>query len=430
MDSKILIRGGYFLLASGWVPGGYLLIVNGKIAEISSQEAPNELLPQCRVIDAKDKVVIPGLRNAHTHFSQTFMRGLAGSRPLISWLKERIWPLQKVLSPQDVELAARLAIVESIRCGVTHITDHHKITQTDDHTLAVCRAAEALGVPITLARAWSDMGPDSESPAHILSHLESLFSTWGNHPLVRIANGPLSAWRCSAETLRATHELAIQHDSFSHIHISESRDEVEKGVELYGETPINWLNTIGLLDERMQLVHSVWAEEDELQKIAETGSTVIHCPVSNAVLGSGIAPVKRMMDLGIPIFLGTDGPASNDTQDVFETMKAALMIARASTLDANALSPRQALSLSSTRGYLSTGESANLIVVDIQHVRAIPVHDLDSALVLSSHGSDVSSVIVKGEILLQEKKVLIEDEDALVSECRKAAAFITRKLGI
>jgi len=430
MDSKILITGGYFLLARGWATGGYLLIENGKIAEISSQEAPKELLLQCRVIDAKDKIVIPGLRNGHTHFSQSFMRGLAGNRPLITWLKERIWPLQKVLSPQDMELAARLAIVENIRCGVTDITDHHKITQTDDHTAAVCRAAEAMGVPITLARGWSDLGPDSEGPSQIIAHLDYLFSAWEGHPFIKIANGPLTAWRCSAETLRATHELAIKHDSFSHIHISESKDEVEKGLQLYGDTPINWLNSLGLLDDRMQLVHSVWAKEDELMKIAERGSSVVHCPVSNAVLGSGIAPVKKMIDLGIPVILGTDGPASNDTQDIFETIKTALMISRASTQDANALSPAQALSMASLHGFLSKGNTADLVVVDIQHVRAIPVHDLDSALVLSSHGSDVSSVVAKGKILLQEKRLLIDDEEVLISECRKAAAFITRKLGI
>ena len=436
--NKILIHDGAILTADGWHQRGYVWIEGDSFTSVGPGAPPPSFVTQAdTVIDARHCAVLPGLRNGHTHFSQTLMRGLAGGRPLLPWLKETIWPLQAALTPEDMRLAALLGLVENLRCGVTEVVDHHKITATPAHTDAVCEAAATLGLRVTVARAWADLGTGGESPDAILADLERLFARWARttsgHPCVRIANGPLALWRCSAGTLQRAHALAKQYDSFTHVHVAETRDEVAMSLEMYGLRPIAWLDEIGVLDGATQLVHAVWVDEAEIGLLAERGATVVHCPVSNAVLGSGIAPVAALLRAGIPLRLGSDGPASNDTQDMFETLKAAVSFARATAQDPTVLPPSQALSLATGNKGIQPGVPADCIVVNLDHVRAMPVHDITSALVLSTHGSDVRTVIVGGQILMKEggerRRILGLDEAALLDAAREAVVRLTLKAG-
>ncbi len=430
-NGDLLIIGGAYLLSGGWRQGGYALIKDGKIAELSPKEPSEELKAGAgSVISADGMAVLPGLINAHTHFGQTFMRGLAGGRPLLPWLKERIWPLQEAFGPEEMELAAQLGLLENLRCGVTKVTDHHKITKENRYADIVCTAAEQAGIRLTLARSWTDLEPGGERPEAVLDDLKSLFGRWKGSRFVTIANGPLAAWRCGAETLQKSHALARENNSFTHIHVSEVSEEVRKSRESYDLPPIAWLDSLGILDSRMQLVHCVWAEPDEIERIARSESTMIHCPVSNAVLGSGIAPLKRFIENKIPILLGTDGPASNDTQDLIETMKSALLFARSSELDVEAVSPDQVLSMAVGGKRLEAGAPADLILIDLENPRSVPVHDYTSALTLGTHGSDVATVIIDGRILIQDKKCLFLDESALLSECGKAAKKLKKRAGL
>ena len=428
MKDGILITGGSFLLPEGWSQGGYAYLQEGRITEISPQEPAEELSDSAgTVIDARGLAVLPGLTNAHTHFGQTFMRGLGGGRPLLPWLKERIWPLQDAIGSEEMELAAQLGVLENLRCGATRVTDHHKITKDTGYARSVCSAAEKAGMRLSLARTWTDMGAGAETGEAILDDLASLFEEWKDSRFITVANGPLATWRCSAETLLKSHAMASENDSFTHIHISEIAEEVGRSRESYGLPPITWLDSLGILDRRMQLVHCVWAEADEIEIVAESGAVIVHCPVSNAVLGSGIAPLKTFLDKEITTLLGTDGPASNDTQDIFETMKSALLLARASQLDVEAVSPDQALSMAVAGARLAQGAPADLILVDLQNPRAVPVHDPASALALGTHGNDVDTVIVDGRILIRNKECLYTDEKLLLSECEKAAKSLTRR---
>ncbi|ADK82935.1 amidohydrolase family protein [Sediminispirochaeta smaragdinae] len=427
---SVLIYGTAVLLPDGWIEPGYIYLKHGVVEQLGAGDAPQGLSQEAdTVIHAPNRAVVPGLTNAHTHFAQTFMRGLASGRPLLRWLKERIWPLQAAFTADDMNLAARLGILENIRCGATHITDHHKVTYTPEHTHVVCKAADDMGVYMTLARSWSDIGAGAEEPRQILDHLASLYSTWKGERIA-IANGPLAAWRCSARTLLESHELALNNGSFSHIHIAESLDEMEMSGEKYQMSPFAWLDSLGILDARMQLVHAVWADEHDVDRIAGSGAIVIHCPVSNEVLGSGIAPLSTFLARDVRILLGTDGPASNDTQDIFETIKASLLLSRVSTHNANSLSPTEALHMALDGRRIEKGGAADLIIVNLDHPRATPVHDYDSALTLCCHGSDVETVIVDGKILMYDNKVLVEDEESLLSECRERVKFLRERVGL
>ena len=433
----ILIRDGAVLTPSGWLQPGFVKIEDGLIIEVGEGNPAPDIAAD-EVIYANQCAVLPGLVNGHTHFSQTFMRGLGGGLTLLRWLKERIWPLQGKFTPEVMRLAALLGLVENLRCGVTEIVDHHKVYTSQEHTDVVCEAVHQIGVRTTLARGWVDCGENAEGVEHIMADLERTFEKWHNPDgILRIANGPLATWRCSSETLQETQKLARQYGSFTHIHASETRDEVQMCLDDHGMRPFEWLDSIGLLDHDTQLVHAVWVNESDLELIHRSGTTVVLCPVSNAVIGSGIAPIARLNQRAAVTRLGTDGPASNDTQDMWETTKFAFAFCNAVNLDATALTADKTLAMAlggSAKNLdgvgIKTGMAADVIVVDLDHPRIVPVHDISASLVLSVHGSDVDTVIVDGRVLMRDKEVLVLDEPALLEECRQAALELRKQAGL
>ncbi len=429
--TDILIENGRMLTPAGWSESGYLTLQAGKIAALGVGPSPIEMRCSAeQVISAEGMAVLPGLTNAHTHLSQTFMRGLSAGRPLLRWLKELIWPLQSAMSLEELQMAALLGMVENLRCGATHVVDHQKITRSPAFSQAVCAAALQSGLRLTLARAWADKGTNSENPRAILDELESLFDGYANNPMIRIASGPLTPWRATAEALQKTHALAQRYGGITHIHVSETSNEVKLTLDETGLRPVAWLDAIGVLGRDTEVVHAVWVDADEIRRLRERGALVVHCPVSNALLGSGMAPVAEMQQAGIPVGLGTDGPASNDNQDCFENMKTALCLAHLRSLDPTHLSPAEVLSMGTAGKTLSTGEAADVILVNLRNVNAVPVHDIDSALVQCCHGNDVDTVIVNGKLLMHQKHILALDEDALLRECEQAVSSLRQRAGL
>jgi 5-methylthioadenosine/S-adenosylhomocysteine deaminase len=428
---KTIIYNAQIKQPNQWINNGCIQIEDGFIFSISSQ-TPDEKQKSSfdQVIDAKEMALLPGFVNGHTHFSQTFMRGLAGGRPLLQWLKELIWPLQAEISVEEMQLAALLGLAENVRCGVTEVVNHHKITRSRQHTLAVKEAAEKIGLRTTIARAWANKGKINETDQQIMEELEEWYTVFQSDKITRFASGPLTPWRCSAELLKKTHQLSLNHNSFTHIHVSETAEEVRMTVEETGLRPVQWLDQIGVLDDHIQVVHAVWVDDLEIELLANKKATVVHCPVSNAVLGSGVAPVRKMLNQGVNLRLGTDGPASNDTQDCFENMKMALCLARATFLDANNLSNQHVLDMAVDHQKLTIGAKADLILVKMNNLHSAPVHDLDSALTMCSRGDDVDTVMVEGKIVLQNGKLTTIDEEVLLKECNQAINSLRKRAGI
>ncbi len=424
----ILIENGRMMTPTGWTEAGFLTILNGKISEFGEGPAASEIRRTAKqVISAEGMAVLPGLINAHTHLSQIFMRGLSAGRPLQRWLKELIWPLQDAMSLEELRLAALLGIIENLHSGVTHLVDHQKITKTLDYSLEVCALAEQLGMRLTLAHAWTDKGSIAENPETILSELKTLFERMQGNPLISVSSGPLTPLRATARTLQQAHAMTQNYGGSTHIHVSETRDEVKMTLDETGMRPVAWLDSLGVLGPDTQIVHAVWLDHDEIRLIKERRALIVHCPVSNAVLGSGMAPVYEMQQACIRIFLGTDGPASNDNQDSFENMKTALCIARLRALEASHLSPGDVIRMATGGKTLKSAESADVILVNLRNVNAAPVLDIDSALALCCHGTDVDTVIVNGKLLMHHKQVLGIDEEALIAECERAAKGLLKR---
>ncbi len=455
---------------------GWLAVEGNWIAAVGAGDAPEAWRARAsRVIDARHMAVLPGLVNGHTHLSQTFLRGLADDRPLLRWLKEVIWPAQAAMTPEDMYLAAKLGLVENLRCGVTEVVQHHKLPGRE-HVDATCRAAAEVGLRMTLARGWVDLGPSGEPLDHILAEMQWLYETWhtedhgvrstqyaSSNPQsaihnpqsrITIASGPLAPWRCSDDAMREITALARSWGAATHIHVAEAQDEVDMMLARCGKRHIEWLADLGCLGPDTQLVHAVHVTDAELDLISWSGATVVHCPTANMYLASGAAPVRKMLARGIPVALGTDGSGSNNSQDLLECAKIAALLAKHATGDAQALLPADVVRMlvgrgdagtqgrggagtrrrgdaeTRGRGELVAGAPADITIIDLNNPRCQPVHSAASALVYNAVGPDVHTVIVGGEILLDAGRVTMLDEDALLAQCREAAAALMKRAGI
>jgi 5-methylthioadenosine/S-adenosylhomocysteine deaminase len=422
---------------------GWVWIEGQRVTAVGGGSPPADLAAQAeRVIDARHLAVLPGLVNGHTHLSQTFVRGLADDRPLIAWLKQIMWPIQAQITPEDMHLASLLGLVENLRCGVTAVVQHHKITHSPAHVDAAAEAAKAVGLRMLLARGWVDLGSSCESVEEIVREMTRLHERWHGaaQGRITIGFGPLAPWRCSDETMRRALNLARDWGVHTHLHVAEAQDEIDMLYERTGLRHVEWLHALDALGPDVHLVHSVWLDDHELDLVAASGSVVIHCPVSNMYLASGVAAVCQMLARGIPVALGTDGPGSQNSQDMLESLKIAALLAKVSTCDANAVLPLDLLRMATVDGArllgrddigrIVPGARADLTLVDLNNARSMPVHRPESALVYNASGADVHTVLVEGRILLDAGQVTVLDEAALLEECRQAARDLLRRANV
>jgi 5-methylthioadenosine/S-adenosylhomocysteine deaminase len=450
MQNSILIENGAVVAVDDRrqvLDPGYLLIEADRIAEIGAGEAPAPLRARAgSVLNASHMAVMPGMVNSHTHLFQTFIRGLADDKPLLAWLAAAIWPVAQALTAEDAYLAAMVGLVENLRGGATAVIDHQYVHTDPANDDGVCRAALDTGARLLLARGWADMDyppPFMETPEQIVTETTRLFETWQGQAdgRIRVEFGPLIPWGCSDETMRRTHALAQAWGVGTHIHIAETQTEVNINLEKRGSRHVEWLAGLGILGPDVQLVHSVWLDDDEIEMVAQHGAVVVHCPVSNMYLASGVAPILKMRALGVPVALATDGPGSNNSQDMLEVLKTTALLHKVSSLDAMALLPEDVLWMACRGGAaafgqtdrigsLEVGKKADVVLVNLDTPRAMPVHRVPSALVYNASAGEVDTVIVDGRILMRDREMLCVDEKALLAEARAACTRLFERAGV
>lgn len=450
MGSTILIENGAVLTvddAGALHTPGYVYIEEDTIAAVGAGTAPATLRAAAQErIDAAHMAVMPGMVNAHTHLFQTFLRGLADDKPLLEWLAAAIWPVAQALTEEEAYIAAKLGLIENIRSGATAVIDHQYIHTEPGNDDGVCRAVEETGVRFLLARGWTDMGYHPafmETPDQIMAEMERLHTTWHGraNDRIRIEFAPLIPWGCSDATMQRTYAQGKAWGVGSMIHIAETRKEVEMNLELRGLRHVEWLAALGALGPDVQLVHSVWLDDHELDLLEQHGGVVVHCPVANMYLASGMARVPEMRRRGITVALATDGPGSNNNQDMLEVLKTAALSGKVSTLDAMALLPEDVIWMACRGGShafgqpqrigsLEVGKKADVVLVDLDTPFAMPVHRVASALVYNVNSGSVDTVIVDGKVLMRGKQVLVVDEKAVLAEARAACARLFARAGI
>lgn len=447
--SSILIENGTVLTLNETddilVPG-YVNIEDGLIAAVGTGTAGNEIRSRAeQIIDASRMAVLPGMINAHVHSYQSFVRGLGGNLPLLDWLREVAWPVWEHMTSRDIYLASMVSLLENIRGGATAVIDNHVVHPVDGDD-AVCQAAEKVGLRYTLARGWADQNYHptlQETPDRILAEMERLFQTWNGQAngRIRVEFGPLIPWGCSEKTLLRTHELAKAWGTGIQMHTAETRIEIEMSLEATGKRHVEWLADLGILGPQTQLVHCVWLTDQEIETIAETGTVVVHCPVSNMFLGSGIPRIADMVSAGVTVSLGTDGQACNNADEMADLLRITSNMQKVGTLDAQALSPTQVLRMACSGGSqalgqadhlgsLELGKAADLVLIDLANPRTMMLEDVTASLVNLIRQDDVHTVIVDGNILMQDGHITAVDEEALIDEAQAVLHDLLRRTGI
>lgn len=426
---------------------GWVHVVGDRIVGVGAGTAPTEVSSSAgRIIDADGAAVMPGMTNGHTHLFQTFFRGLADDKPLLDWLRDCIWPGAVHLDGESARLAALVGLVENLRTGATSVIDHQYVHVSEAIDEGVCSAADDLGIRFLLARGWADRNyPDAmcEESDVVIDRTRVVRDRWHGHDddRIRIELAPLIPWGCTDEAMKATVDEARSFGAGTHIHCAETREEVDMSLAERGVRHVTWLENLGLLGPDFQLAHSVWLDDEELDLIAKRGASVVHCPVSNMYLASGVPRILDMRERGINIALASDGPGSNNRQDLFEVLKSTVLLQKIHHLDAMALQPEdsiemacrggaQAFGTPQLTGSIEVGKKADLVVIDMASVFVAPVHRVASSLVFCASPSDVTHVIVDGRILIDDRVNTLVDEAQLMIEAREAAGRVFERAGV
>ncbi len=408
---------------------GYVAVEGGRIVSIGRRSSMPPVSAG-EVVEGRGMVALPGLVNAHTHVAMTLLRGLASDRPLDEWLRE-IWRVEAKMGPEEVLDGARLGILEMLLSGTTTFSDMYF------HEDSVARAALESGVRAVLSYGMIDAPGWERDPDRTVKELreaERFIEDWhmAGAGRIRAAVGPHAPYTCSEELLRASAELARSRGLRLHIHLSETRREVEELREIAGEGPPSYLDSLGVLGPNVLAAHGVWLDREEISLLASKGASVVHCPASNLKLASGIAPVADMLREGVNVALGTDGPASNDSLDMFREMRLAALLQRGSRLDPRALTSwdvlrmatvngARALGLADEIGTLEAGKRADLILVDLRKPHLSTHRDPVPALVFSATGDDVDTVIIEGRVIVRARRVMTMDAEEVVERASRAA---------
>ena len=371
-------------------------------------------------------IIIPGLINTHTHAGMSLFRGLAHDLPLMEWLNHHIWPAeQKWMSEDFVRLGTQLAMAEMIRGGVTCFNDMYFFPEIAAQEVIRSGMRGHLGMILL-----DFPTPYAACAEEYLSKGLELHSRYSSHPQVRCTFAPHAPYTVSDRPLERIAALADELGLPVHIHLHETENEISMSVEQYGMRPLQRLNEHGLVNDRLIAVHMTQLEDEEIELLADTGASIVHCPQSNLKLASGFCPVQELHDNHVNVTLGTDSCASNDDLDVLGEMHTAALLAKGVARDASAMpayeslrcatiNAASALGIAHITGSLETGKAADMTVIDIEQIEAQPVYEPIGHTVYATQRAQVSDVWVQGELLLHDKQLQTLDQDEIVSSARE-----------
>jgi 5-methylthioadenosine/S-adenosylhomocysteine deaminase len=389
-----------------------------------------------RRLDARGRIVMPGLINTHTHAPMTLMRGIADDRDLQDWLENFIFPAEaRNVTDDYVYWGTKLGALEMLRGGITLFVDMYYF---DD---AVARAAKEAGMRAVAGETILDFpAPSYKTVPEGLALAERFIQRWQSDPLIRPAVAPHSIYTASAETLRASAALARKYGMPILIHLSETKKEVDDARAKHGMSPVAYLEHLGILGPDVLAAHCVWLDANDIEILARHGVGCSHNPSSNSKLGSGLAPVLEMRAAGMRLGLGTDGPAgSNNDLNLMEEMDLAAKLQKILKRDPRALSAQQAVELATIGGALAlhmekevgsleAGKKADLILLRADAPHAVPMYDLYSHIVYALKASDVETVVIAGRIVMRDRRLLTLNEAEILARASEYAARVKASL--
>jgi len=375
------------------------------------------------VLDCRDKVVMPGLINAHTHASMTLLRGISDNKELQDWLEDDIFPAEKKLDERDAYIGSLLACIEMLKTGTTTFNDMY------DNMDKVAAAVDQSGMRAVLGRGLMDMDGEIE---HRMEEAINLVENYRNHDRITACFAPHAVYTASEQLLLEAKDCAQIFNTPYHIHVSETEKEKMDAMDEQGASPLEYLDGLDLVNDDLVAAHGVWLTDTEKQLLENKGGNVVHNPAANLKLGSGIADVPELLDRDINVALGTDGVASNNNLNMFEEMKITSILHKRGSpenideqqiLDMATINGARALGIEGEVGSIELGKKADLITVGLDNPEMQPIHGkrgLISNLVYSFSGN-ISEVIVNGELRVEEGRIVDMNQEKVIEEASRLA---------
>ena len=435
----LLITGGAVVTMDGaqrLLEPGYVAVRKTRIVDVGpvSELASKRFLPK-QTIDARGKIVLPGLINTHTHIPMVLFRGLADDLDLQEWLTKYIFPAEaRNVTREFVRAGTRLGLAEMIRGGTTTYVDMYYFEDT------IAEETKKAGMRAILGETVIDFpAPDNKTWAEAMASTERFLKQWKGDDLVTPAMAPHAPYTVSAEHLNEARRLAEKYDVPLVTHLAEAPTETEFMARTYNQRSVPYLDRIGFLSSRVIAAHVVHVNDAEIATLKKYGIGVGHCPQSNMKLASGVSPVPEMLKAGVDVGLGTDGAASNNDLDMWEEMDTAAKLHKLTSKNPTVVSSKEALELATIRGArainldkeigsLEPGKRADLILVSLSAPRLAPLYNLYSQLVYATKASDVTDTIVNGKILMRERRLLTINERAAITASRALQRQVVRSL--
>ncbi|MGQ4834652.1 MAG: amidohydrolase [Candidatus Asgardarchaeia archaeon] len=436
------IKNGYVLTPFKVIKDGTVVIEDDKIIDVGKTSELDSKYPRYDVLDATNKIVMPGLINTHTHIAMSLLRGFADDLELMDWLQNRIWPIEAHLNGDDVYYGSLLSILEMIKAGITTFNDMYFFMDR------VAQAVTESGVRGFLSWGMIELHDREKVEAVLKESLNfALKFNGAANGRIKTMLAPHALYSCSPDFVKKVRDIAIEKNLPIHIHLAESKDEVKNidnmynvGLEKKGMGSIEYANELGLFDAKVIGAHCIYLKDNEIKILAEKRVGVSHNPVSNMKIAAGIAPIPKMLEYGVNVGIGTDGPASNNSLDLIRDMKITALLHKVATLNPTVVPATEVVKMATIYGAraifaddigeIAVGKKADIITVNLKKPHLTPVHDVISLLVYSANGSDVNDVMVDGKLIMENRKVLTLKEEEVIEKAEKQAKALLDRAGV
>ncbi|PYX09313.1 MAG: amidohydrolase [Acidobacteria bacterium] len=440
-DADLIITGGTVVTmdsSRAIYDDGAIVVKGDTIVAVGPRADLAAKYTAAQTIDARGKLVLPGFINGHTHVPMTLFRGLHDDVTLNDWLYKYIFPAEKKnVNEEFVRWGTRLAAAEQIRSGVTTFADMYYFED------AVAEETKAAGMRGVLGETFIDFpAPDHKNEAEALAYTERFLKKWQGDPLIHAAPAPHSIYTCSQKTLQDAAALARKYHAPILIHVAEMKKEWDDSQKQNGMSPVQYLDKIGVLGPNVVAAHCIFVDEADRRTLAQKQVGCVHNPSSNMMLASGVSPVPEMRAAGVPIGLGTDGPAgSNNDLDLMEEMDLAAKLAKITKMDPLALNAKavvematidgaRALHMDKEIGSLEAGKKADVILISLDEPNAVPMYDIYAQLAYALKASDIESVIIGGRVVMRDRKLLTVNEPQVLAKAREYRQRVAASLGM
>jgi 5-methylthioadenosine/S-adenosylhomocysteine deaminase len=436
----LIVRGGTVVTMDGTrrvIENGGVAIKGGRIVAVDNTAAIDRQFAAREIIDAAGKVVIPGLINGHTHVPMVLFRGLADDLDLQEWLTKYIFPAEaKNVNEEFVRVGTRLGLAEMIRSGTTTYCDMYYFEDV------IADETFKAGMRGVLGETVIDFPvADNKTNEQAMAYVEKFVSHWKGNALIIPAIAPHAPYTVSEDHLKAVRAFSDRTGAPIVTHISETRREVDDSIKAKGASPVEYLNRIGFLNNRVIAAHMVWPTAEELSLLKKLGVGIVHNPQSNMKLASGVAPVPEMLKENLPVGLGTDGAASNNDLNLWEEMDTAAKLHKVISKDPKVVTAEEAFEMATLRGAralhlekeigsIEKGKRADLAIVDLDDLNQTPSYNIYSDLVYATKASEVRTVIVEGRVIMRDRRLLTLNEETIKADARRFRQRIIESLGV